>query len=216
MDELLKQYGQLPESLNDDTQSDYGVAPAGYVGCNADGVSCADFSGCGSEDCGDDNCWGDVGQQPCGDCDDCSDCSDCSDCTDIPKPDPAKSMTAYSTKTTIYGRVTAVSGADYYLVAYRLAQETTATWIEADGLNYEITGLTPGTEYVVNYRGVNDGGHGSVGAGWHVWTKSAGSVYIFDGSWIIATPYIYDGNSWVEHTSMIYDNQYGEWKEGTS
>lgn len=214
MDELLKRYGQLPESLSENQSSDYGIMPtATCPDCGSTDTCNLDESGCGSEDCGDTGCYGDVcssdgGWQPCEDT--------CSDCTDIPKPDPATSMTAYSTKTTIYGRVTAVSGADYYLVAYRLAQETTATWIEADGLNYEITGLTPGTEYVVNYRGVNDGGHGNVGAGWHVWTKSAGSVYIFDGSWIIATPYIYDGSSWVEHTSMIYDNQYGEWKEGTS
>ena len=83
MDKLLTSYGQLPDSLQEDSSFTYGITPrATCPDCGSTDTCKLDSSGCGSEDCPDNSCFGDSGYQP--PCSDCSDCSDCDDCNDIP------------------------------------------------------------------------------------------------------------------------------------
>lgn len=69
-------------------------------------------------------------------------------------------------------RFSRISGADGYIIYYRTTDTTAASTAYADAgdTSCEITGLTPGTFYVVNYRGYNDAGNGPVTTARHIQT----------------------------------------------
>lgn len=65
-----------------------------------------------------------------------------------------------STSTSITIRLSAIADATYYRIAYRKSSETSPTIVEISGRVYTITGLSPATEYAINYRGCNADGMG--------------------------------------------------------
>lgn len=78
------------------------------------------------------------------------------------KPGNATSLSITSVGyTTISISFSAVSNATSYDIAYRISGSSSTTYETTSGTSYTITGLEPGTTYVVNYRGVNSAGVGS-------------------------------------------------------
>lgn len=71
--------------------------------------------------------------------------------------------TLYISETTIHGYVNTISGATSYNIWFRKSNESaTKPYTTADSNGYFfITGLTSGTEYVINYQGVNSDGAGN-------------------------------------------------------
>lgn len=65
-----------------------------------------------------------------------------------------------STSTSITIRLSSIADATYYRIAYRKSSETSPTIVEISGRVYTITGLSPATEYAINYRGCNADGMG--------------------------------------------------------
>lgn len=65
-----------------------------------------------------------------------------------------------STSTSITIRLSSIADATYYRIAYRKSNETSPTIVEISGRVYTITGLSPATEYAINYRGCNADGMG--------------------------------------------------------
>lgn len=59
----------------------------------------------------------------------------------------------------------AVSGAIYYEIAYRLSTTSSATYETVYGTSTTISGLQPKTQYVINVRACNSYGKGSFGSG---------------------------------------------------
>ena len=116
--------------------------------CSQGCAQCSGQSGCGSQ------C-----NQGCGSCEGgCQ--SSCESA--VQAPSGTGTITSISaTSTTIRITYTSISGASGYEIAWRRSGETGATTIRTSSLSYTITGLTPDTEYVVNYRGYNSGGDGS-------------------------------------------------------
>lgn len=144
MSDYLTDYTGIPSSLidvmtasTDDSQSS---CPYDTADCTQD--SCAE--------CGMDNACS-------------SDCSDCSaDGIVYPTPGAATSIwliSASSTSLTL--GFSAVSNADYYEVAYRPTTTSSASFVTTYSTSITIGGLSPNTDYVVNYRGYNDYGVGS-------------------------------------------------------
>ena len=93
----------------------------------------------------------------------------------------------YISTNTIHGYVNTISGATSYTVYYRLSSESSASTVTADKNGYFfITGLSSGSEYVINYRGVNSDGSGPTMASGKTFTaqndRSAWTLYS-GGSW---------------------------------
>ena len=65
-----------------------------------------------------------------------------------------------STSTSITIRLSSIADATYYRIAYRKSSETSPTLVDISGRVYTITGLSPATEYAINYRGCNADGMG--------------------------------------------------------
>lgn len=151
--------------------SSYGVATASTEECNTAQTDC--------EGCLDAPCQGDTCQSYAGEGSSCFDtcevtyqgCGDiCEAVTQACKeaclladqsPGSASSIWLVSaTKDSLTLRFSSVSKADYYEVAYRTTDTTSATFITVYGTSVTISGLEAATDYVVNYRGVNDYGVG--------------------------------------------------------
>lgn len=95
------------------------------------------------------------------------------------KPGNATSLTITGTTySTISISFASVSNANYYEIAYRVSGSSSTTYETVSGTSYTITGLEPGTTYVVNYRGVNDAGVGSFLSTGKTATTESVSAYI--------------------------------------
>lgn len=148
----------LTEGIEDVPSLYMGVAAAS----DSDEIVCRTYGGCGCDTyCPDTGCS----------CD--SHCPD-TPCSDAPAP-PAGSITSVSsTVNSITVRYSSISGASSYEVAYRKSSVSTATIISnGSSLSCTITGLTPNTEYVVNYRGISSSGkEGAFTSGRTISTKA--------------------------------------------
>lgn len=95
----------------------------------------------------------------------------------------------YISTNTIHGYVNTISGATSYNIWLRKSDESaTKPYTTADSNGYFfITGLTSGTEYVVNYQGVNSDGVGNNMASGKSFTakndRSAWTLYSSNASW---------------------------------
>lgn len=150
MADFLRDYSLVPESIID------AVLAASDSRATA---SCGDTASCSADasDCSSDGgCSGDV---PCSD----SPCSD-SPCSDTPKhpPTASGSITVSSVgATSITVQLATISLATSYIVVWRPASTTTiAGEQETTSHTVTLTGLEPGTEYIINYYGKNSDGTG--------------------------------------------------------
>lgn len=149
------------------------------VACETDAMACGQCSGqscsgqCTSAECG--QC-GSCERGQCGSCQ--SSCQGCQTTCEVliqESPLPGGSITNISsTATSITIRYSGVSGADWYQVVYRKANESALSYIaNAKNLSCVITGLEPNTSYTVNYRAVSSSGmFGDFASGRTISTKS--------------------------------------------
>lgn len=117
---------------------------------------------CGSSLCGSAQC----GNYECSICQDCQRCQSdqgCSSCESGQNPTSSGSITSYSTTSdSITIHYTSISKATSYEIVYRVDGESTLyTAGTTSALSFTITGLSPQTKYVVNYRGKNSYGYGA-------------------------------------------------------
>lgn len=96
--------------------------------------------------------------------------------------------TLYISTNTIHGYVNKISGATSYIIYYRPSSSSTATAVTAGSNGYFfITGLSSGTEYVINYRGVNSDGEGNTMATGKTFVakndRSSWTLYSSSASW---------------------------------
>lgn len=117
---------------------------------------------CGSSLCGSAQC----GNYECTICQNCQKCQGdqgCGSCESGQNPTSSGSITSYSTTSdSITIHYTSISKATSYEIVYRIdGQSTLYTAGTTSALSFTITGLSPQTKYVVNYRGVNGYGNGA-------------------------------------------------------
>lgn len=162
--EYLNDYSGLPSSLLDSALS-YRSIMRSPPSCGADTSDCTN-DGCNADtsDCSVDGvnpCSRDSGcyDRPCSDCSSDGVCTTDGICDDTPRPSGTGSITVVSrTQTSITIRLASISNATVYHVVYRLASETATDYIDSYSTSVTISGLTPGTKYAINYRGMNSAG----------------------------------------------------------
>lgn len=76
-----------------------------------------------------------------------------------------------------------ISGATRYTIAYRPTSTSTATEISTTSTSYTLTGLSPETTYIVNYRGVNSYGTGGYMSSGVTFTTEAEPIDVDYWSW---------------------------------
>lgn len=152
MEKFLNSYS-LPEELLSAVETSEAVSAysSGTPSCGADTSDCSTDGAC-SPDCSSD-----------GVCtkDSCSSDGVCSDTPSVTRPTDTGSMSVTNvTSSSVTVRMTKISRADYYEIAYRPTTTYDASYVITSSLSYTITGLSPSTAYVINYRGVNSAGDG--------------------------------------------------------
>lgn len=165
--EYLNDYSGLPSSLLDSALS-YKSIMRSPPSCKTDRSDCTN-DGCNADtsDCSVDGvnpCSRDSGcyDRPCSDCSYDGVCTTDGICDDTPRPTGTGQITLVSrTERSITIRLKKIEYATEYYVVYRLASDTTPSHIYSYSLTVTISGLTPGTEYAINYRGVNSAGNNS-------------------------------------------------------
>lgn len=167
--EFLHDYSFVPEELIAALRSS-GIAPYASCGdipicstdesdCSSDGGACSDYP-CKDSPCRDtckDTCKFD---SPCSTDGICGADTPCSDTPAAP-PTTYGSITIVSTtSTSVTLQLSSISKATSYVVAYRKSSVTSASMYPTTSLSVTISGLTPNTEYIFNYYGLNDDGTG--------------------------------------------------------
>lgn len=148
MSDFLKDYSKLPEQLLS-VVKDQAVSPLAF--CTFDSSDCV--SDCSKDSCGSD--W------VCKD-ETCKSDGGCTKDVAVSPPSGTGTLTLVSrTSNSVTLRLKSISNSDYYQTAYRKTSTFTATYGNVYGLSWTVYGLEPNTEYVFNYRGVNEGGFGS-------------------------------------------------------
>lgn len=117
------------------------------------------------------------------------------------KPGVGTSLTVSNvTSSSAYISFAAISGATRYTIAYRLdSPGATATEISTTNTYYTLTGLSPNTAYVVNYRGVNYYGTSGYMAKGVDFTTKRDNLGVSHWSWTSS-----NGNATAEQTQAAY------------
>lgn len=173
MAEFLNSYC-LPEELMSavGTSKSALAYSSGIPSCGADTSDCSTDGACSSDCSSDGGSFCNTDTSDCstdGSCgsdgvcsrDSCSSDGVCSDVPSVTRPTDTGSLSVVSvTSNSVTIRLTKISRADYYEIAYRPTTTYSAAYVKTFSLSYTITGLSPNTTYVINYRGANSAGDG--------------------------------------------------------
>lgn len=131
---------------------------------------------------------------------------------------PAPSISLSATKNTVtvdiatYSAVTLHSSYPFWVGLYdaagfESAQPLASSLVSTNPASYTFSGLDPGTVYVVVVYAINPSDQQSERA-WNAIRTLGGNrinIYVGNGVWKTATPYIYDNHAWHRATPHIYN-----------